>query len=143
MCQSVTAIPDESLTIAPLGSTDPFAFYRVIGVEINDTVPQINVEYKKLAIQYHPDKHDPTEIWTNQFQTLTTIYRTLTNTEARTKYNRQSRLANRNEERDRGRATEPSNEQSAGTRAGMRAGTRAGTLSSRRSRTSIADPPPS
>jgi preprotein translocase subunit Sec63 len=86
MRQSRPAILDERLTTAPLGSTDPFAFYRVLGVEINNTGPQINAEYKKLAIQYHPDKHDPTEreIWTNQFQTLTTIYRTLTDTEERT-----------------------------------------------------------
>jgi hypothetical protein len=33
MRQSMPAILDERLTTAPLGSTDPFAFYRVLGVE--------------------------------------------------------------------------------------------------------------
>ena len=106
----------------------------------NATVPQINAEYKKLAIQYHPDKHDPTEreIWTNQFQTLTTIYRTLTDTGERTKYNRQSRLANRNVERDRGRAAEPSMSRARGRERGRERGrARAG-----EAEPSIADLPP-
>jgi hypothetical protein len=47
------------------------------------------------------------EMWTTQFQILTTIHSTLTNKEERTKCNRQCRTAKRNLERDRGRAAEP------------------------------------
>jgi hypothetical protein len=109
MPQDAPKFLDASLTTLPLGSTDPYAFYRVLGVAHTANALEIAFEYKKLVLHYHPDKHDDTEreMWTTQFQILTTIHSTLTNKEERKKYNRQCRTAKSNLERDRGRAAEP------------------------------------
>jgi hypothetical protein len=106
MPQDAPKFLDASLTTLPLDSTDPYAFYRVLDVGHTANAFEIATEYKKLVLHYHPDKHDDTEreMWTTQFQILTTILSTLTNKEERTKYNRQCRTAKRNLERDRGRA---------------------------------------
>jgi hypothetical protein len=76
-------------------------------MEINDPLPQIEASYKKLALLYHPDRHDTDkDAWTVQFQILLTIKSTLTNIEERQKYNCQSRWVTQNTERNRRRAAE-------------------------------------
>ena len=98
---------DADLLHLPYGPTDPYQFYRVLNVEMKATLPQIEAAYKKLAILFHPDKHDTDKnAWTAQFQILGTIKRTLSNKEERQKYDRQSRRANLNVERERGRTAE-------------------------------------
>ena len=100
-------ILDEILLHSPFGSTDPYKFYRLLNVEINASLPQIEAAYKKLSLLYHPDRHDTDkDAWTAQFQILSTIKSTLTNIEERQKYNRQSRRAAQNAERERRRAAE-------------------------------------
>jgi curved DNA-binding protein CbpA len=100
---------DDKLITAPFGSSGPFAFYSVFGVARDATVDAIREEYKKLALLYHPDKHDASErvIWTSQIQILNTMRDTLVNKEERHKYNRQSRIAARDALRDVGRASLP------------------------------------
>ena len=51
-------ILDEILLHSPFGSTDPSKFYRLLNVEINASLPQIEAAYKKLSLLYHPDRHD-------------------------------------------------------------------------------------
>jgi curved DNA-binding protein CbpA len=87
-------ILDENLLHSPFGSTHPYQFYRLLSVEIDASLPQIEAAYKKLSLLYHPDSHDTDkDAWTAQFQILSTIKSTLTNIEERQKYNRQSRRA--------------------------------------------------
>jgi hypothetical protein len=75
-------ILDENLLHSPFGSTNPYQFYRVLNVEINASLPQIEAAYKKLLLLYHPDRHDTDkDAWTAQFQILSTIKSTLTNIE--------------------------------------------------------------
>jgi curved DNA-binding protein CbpA len=74
----------------------------------------MEVAYRKILMLYHPDGHaTDKDVWTAQFQILTTIKSTVTNTEERQKNNSQSRKAAQNSERDRGRAAEapPNGEQ--------------------------------
>ncbi len=94
-------ILDQNLLLSPFGSTNPYQFYHVLNVEINASIPQIETEYKKLSLLYHPDRHDTDkDAWTVQFQILSTIKSTLTNIEERQKYNCQSRRAVQNAERE-------------------------------------------
>ena len=73
-------ILDENLLHSPFGSTDPYKFYRLLNVEINASLPQIEAAYKKLSLWYHSDRHDTDkDAWTAQFQILSTIKSTLTN----------------------------------------------------------------
>jgi hypothetical protein len=98
---------DETLLHSPYGSKDPYQFYHVLKVEIKATLPQIEVAYRKISMLYHPDRHATNkDVWTAQFQILSTIKCTLTNTEERQKYNRQSRKAAQNAEREGRRAAE-------------------------------------
>ena len=100
-------ILDETLLHSPYGSKDPYQFYHVLKVEITATLPQIEVAYKKISTLYHPDSHTTDkDVWTGQFQILSTIKSTLTNTEERQKYNRQSRKSAQNAESERGRVAE-------------------------------------
>jgi hypothetical protein len=112
----VLELLDVNLLNAPFGSSDPFAFYRAFGVARDATVDAIRDEYKKLALLYHPDKHDASErdIWTSQIQILNTMRDTLVNKEERHKYNRQSRIATRDALRDVGRASPPPQHQERG-----------------------------
>ena len=73
-------ILDENLLHSPFGSTDPYQFYRLLNVEINASLPQIEDVYKKFSLLNHPDRHDTDkDDWTAQFQILSTIKSTLTN----------------------------------------------------------------
>ena len=109
----VPALLDVSLLTAPFGSSDPFAFYRALDVARDATVDEINEDYKKMALHYHPDKHPASEsvIWTSQIQILNSIRGTLINKEERHKYDSQSgrasRIAARDALRDVGRASSP------------------------------------
>jgi hypothetical protein len=81
---------DETLLHPPYGSKDPYQFYHVLKVDIKATFPQIEVTYRKISMLYHPDRHvNDKDAWTAQFQILSTIKSTLTNTEERQKYNSQ------------------------------------------------------
>jgi hypothetical protein len=81
---------NENLLHLPFGSTDPYKFYRVMNVESNASLPQIEAAYKKFSLLYHPDRQDTDkDAWTAQFQILGTIKRTLSNREERKKHDRQ------------------------------------------------------
>jgi curved DNA-binding protein CbpA len=83
----------------------------VPNVENKATLHQIEAAYRKMLILYHPDRRATDEdAWTAQFQILVTIKGTLSNTEERQKYDRQSRIGTRNVEREswtRRRASPP------------------------------------
>jgi DnaJ-class molecular chaperone len=91
---------DENLLHLHYGSKDPYKFYRVLNVESNAMIPQIEAAYRTLSVLYHPDKHaTDKEAWTAQFQILTIIKRTLSDKEEQ--YDRQSRRATLNAENGR------------------------------------------
>jgi hypothetical protein len=70
--------------------------------------PRLRLHTRSFRSWYHPDKHETDkDAWTAQFQILGAIKRTLSNKEERQKYDRQSRQANLNVERERGHAAEP------------------------------------
>jgi DnaJ-class molecular chaperone len=73
---------DENLLHLHYGSKDHYKFYRVLNVESNAMIPQIEAAYRTLSVLYHPDKHaTDKEAWTAQFQILAIIKRTLSDKE--------------------------------------------------------------
>jgi molecular chaperone DnaJ len=61
------------------------SYYKVLGVESNASENQIKSAYRKLAVQFHPDKNkDPSA--TEKFQKITEAYEILSDTEKRKQY---------------------------------------------------------
>jgi len=66
-------------------------YYKMLGVKRTATEREIKKAYRKLALQYHPDKHDSVEAKSEaekKFQQIAEAYEILSNPELKGKYDR-------------------------------------------------------
>lgn len=63
-------------------------YYDVLGVAKNATVDELKKAYRKLAIQYHPDKNPDNKEAEEKFKEAAEAYEVLSNQEKRQKYDR-------------------------------------------------------
>ncbi|KAK8795716.1 hypothetical protein WA158_000372 [Blastocystis sp. Blastoise] len=65
-------------------------YYKILGVKRDATKKQIKSAYRKLALQWHPDKHqgDDKEIAEKKFREIAEAYEILSDDENRGKYDR-------------------------------------------------------
>ncbi|MDE5941769.1 MAG: DnaJ domain-containing protein, partial [Muribaculaceae bacterium] len=61
-------------------------YYEVLGVDKNATPDAIKKAYRKLAIQYHPDKNPGDKAAEEKFKEAAEAYEVLSNEEKRQKY---------------------------------------------------------
>jgi len=61
-------------------------FYAILHVAPDASNMEIKKAYRKLAIQFHPDKHPNSSISTEQFRLVTEAYKTLSNPSKRIVY---------------------------------------------------------
>lgn len=61
-------------------------YYTILGVSVSATVKEIKMAYKKLAIQYHPDKHQGNTYFEDKFKQVNEAYQVLSNPQKRAAY---------------------------------------------------------
>jgi DnaJ-class molecular chaperone len=61
-------------------------YYSILGVEKNASEEDIKKSYKKLALQYHPDKNPGNDIAVEKFKEVAEAYSVLSNKEKRNQY---------------------------------------------------------
>ena len=61
-------------------------FYKVLGVERNATQQEIKKAYRKLALQYHPDRNQGDKAAEEKFKQVSEAYEVLSDDEKRAKY---------------------------------------------------------
>ena len=61
-------------------------YYSILGLKRNATHAEIKAAYKKLAIQYHPDKHQGNTYFEEQFKQVSAAYQVLSNPNKRYSY---------------------------------------------------------
>ncbi|MFN3405772.1 MAG: J domain-containing protein [Cytophagaceae bacterium] len=64
----------------------PFTLYQILGVHSTATAEEIKAAYKKLAKQFHPDKHQGSLFHEEQFKAINQAYQTLSDPEKRKRY---------------------------------------------------------
>jgi len=72
-----------ALAAPDLSSRD---YYQVLGVARTATVKEIKSAYRKLALEFHPDKNSATDA-AQKFQKIAEAYEVLSDKDARSKYN--------------------------------------------------------
>ena len=63
-------------------------YYEVLGVSRDATVDEIKKSYRKLAMQYHPDKNPGNKEAEEKFKEIAEAYAILSDPQKREKYNR-------------------------------------------------------
>jgi molecular chaperone DnaJ len=63
-------------------------FYDVLGVSKSATAEEIKKAYRKLAIQYHPDKNPGDKAAEDKFKEAAEAYEVLSDADKRAKYDR-------------------------------------------------------
>ena len=63
-------------------------YYDILGVGPNATSGQIKVAYRRLALQYHPDKNPENQLAENKFIEIAEAYEVLSNPVKRDRYDR-------------------------------------------------------
>ncbi len=72
--------------------------YDTLAIEFDATAAEIKAAYRKLAVQYHPDKHpQENELYKNKFQQITSAYQTLSDPYKKGMYDFQYRMIVLNE----------------------------------------------
>lgn len=66
--------------------------YQILGVPASASAAAIKLAYKRLAVQYHPDKHGGSPLYEELFKTVAAAYRVLGNTARRAAYDQQLRV---------------------------------------------------
>ena len=61
-------------------------YYTVLEVNPSATVPEIKAAYKRLARQYHPDKHQGNPVFEEKFKEVNEAYQVLSNEKRRALY---------------------------------------------------------
>jgi len=61
-------------------------YYKVLGVDRNAGADEIKKKYRKLAVQYHPDKNQGNKAAEEKFKTITEAYEVIGDAEKRKKY---------------------------------------------------------
>jgi DnaJ-class molecular chaperone len=61
-------------------------YYKVLGVDKNASADEIKKKYRKLAVQYHPDKNQGNKASEEKFKTVAEAYEVLGDPAKRKKY---------------------------------------------------------
>ena len=61
-------------------------YYAILGIHQNATSGQIKVAYRRLALQYHPDKNPENQLAEKQFIEITEAYEVLSDPIKRDRY---------------------------------------------------------
>ncbi|WP_354581076.1 DnaJ domain-containing protein [Hymenobacter sp. UYP22] len=72
--------------------------YQVLGVSPSASAPDIKRAYKRLAVQYHPDKHGGSTLYEELFKAVATAYHVLGDPGRRAQYDYQLQVAARRAE---------------------------------------------
>ncbi|TGD78033.1 J domain-containing protein [Hymenobacter wooponensis] len=72
--------------------------YQVLGVSATASASEIKLAYKRLAIQYHPDKHRGSTLYEDLFKAVAAAYHVLGEPNRRAQYDYQLRAAARRAE---------------------------------------------
>jgi len=70
-------------------------YYALLGLKRTATQPEIKAAYKKLALQYHPDKHQGNTYFEEQFKQVNAAYQILSNPNKRYLYDQKLELVAR------------------------------------------------
>jgi len=70
-------------------------YYQILGVPRNSTNDEIKKAYRKLAMQYHPDRNPGKEEWANdKFKEINEAYAILGDPEKRSQYDQFGTVGN-------------------------------------------------
>jgi hypothetical protein len=70
--------------------------YKVLGVSRDTTAKEIKAAYRKLVLQYHPDKNPGDQISTEMLKMINEAYAILSDPAARAEFNRQHKIHENN-----------------------------------------------
>ena len=68
-------------------------YYKILGLSTSATLGQIKKAFRRLAIEFHPDKNPDNPIAEDKFQRVSEAYAVLSNPEKRAKYDRSYTVA--------------------------------------------------
>lgn len=77
-------------------------FYEILGVQENASAEDIKKAYRKLAVQYHPDKNPGDKEAEEKFKSIADAYDTIGDESKRAKYDHQRKFGNTNQQQGPG-----------------------------------------
>lgn len=70
------------------GTTESYGYYKILGVSKNASLDEIKKAYRKLAIQYHPDRNKGDKEAEEKFKIITEAYEILSDEQKRADYDK-------------------------------------------------------